>query len=349
MNILIDIGHPAHVHLFKHFAWIMAAKGHRIFFTAREKEHAVYLLKNYGFAYKSFGKPYKTTKGKLWGLMKFNWQLLAVCLWFKPDILLSHGSIYAAQVSWLIRKPHIALEDTGNMEQIRLYKPFTNVILTGTCFKADLGDLGDRQVRYEGYHELAYLHPDLFKPDESVLPRLGIQKGEPYVIVRFVSWGASHDIGHQGISRENKIRAVTEFSRYARVFITSEGHLPGELESFRFRIGPEDMHDVLAFAVLIYGESATMASEGAMLGVPAIYLDNTGRYYTRELEERYGLVFNFSESPVDQERSINKAIEILKKPAIHKEWQEKRKKMLAEKINVTRFLVDYCLQGKEGS
>jgi predicted glycosyltransferase len=41
MNILIDIGHPAHVHLFKNFAWIMQKKGHKTLFTAREKEHTI--------------------------------------------------------------------------------------------------------------------------------------------------------------------------------------------------------------------------------------------------------------------------------------------------------------------
>ena len=55
------------------------------------------------------------------------------------------------------------------------------------------------------------------------------------------------------------------------------------------------MDDAIASASLLYGESATMASEAAVLGVPAIYLDNTGRCYTREEEEKYGLVFNFTE------------------------------------------------------
>ena len=336
MNILIDIGHPAHVHLFKHFAWIMQKKGHHVFFTTREKEHEVYLLKKYGFNYKSFGKHYKSKKGKIWGLIKFNLQLLAFSLKYKPDIMISHGSIYAAQVSWLLRKPHISLEDTGNMEQIRLYKPFTKIILTSTSFKRDLGR---KQIYYDGYHELAYLHPNLFKPDDSVLARLNIEKNQPYVIMRFISWEASHDMGHRGISKENKIRALNEFLKYARVFISSEGRLPDELEPYRFKIGPEYMHDALAFATLVYGESATMASESAMLGVPSIFLDNTGRFYTGELEDKYRLVFNFSESLEDQERSIQKAVEILKDITIREEWQQRRRKMLEDKIDVTNFMV----------
>ena len=99
------------------------------------------------------------------------------------------------------------------------------------------------------------------------------------------------------------------------------------------------MHNILAFATMLFGESATMASECAMLGVPSIYLDSTGRYYTRDLEEKYGLVFNYTESLEDQEKAIHKGLEILNTPNILDEWQKRRNKMLSEKIDVTAFLV----------
>ena len=80
-----------------------------------------------------------------------------------------------------------------------------------------------------------------------------------------------------------------------------------------------------------------MASEAAILGTPAIYLDNTGRFYTDELEKKYGMVYNFTESPIDQNRSINKGIEILKKD-YKNERERKRAKILNDKIDVTEFL-----------
>jgi predicted glycosyltransferase len=187
--------------------------------------------------------------------------------------------------------------------------------------------------------ELAYLHPNYFTPDESIFEYLQVSRDEKYVVMRFVSWGASHDIGHKGISLEMKRKAIKVFSRYARVFISSEGGLPEDLKPYQINIPPEKMHDVLAFASLLYGESATMASECAVLGTPAIYLDNKGRGYTDEQEEKYGLVFNFTESLVHQEESIQKAIELLKTPNLRKEWQKRRQKMLSETIDVTAFMV----------
>jgi len=50
-------------------------------------------------------------------------------------------------------------------------------------------------------------------------------------------------------------------------------------------------------------------------------------------------VFNYSASVADQEKSIQKGIELLQQPNLKKEWKEKSEKMLAEKIDVTAFLV----------
>ena len=79
-----------------------------------------------------------------------------------------------------------------------------------------------------------------------------------------------------------------------------------------------------------------MASEAAILGVPSIYVSNTRRGYLNELEEKYGLVYTISDSKL----ALDKAISLLKKDGLRKEWQSKRKKMLEEKVNVVEFIVD---------
>lgn len=334
MRILIDIGHPGHVHLFRPFAKEMMAKGHDILFTCREKEYEIELLKVEGFNYVSFGKKFGSVICKIFGLIKFDILELMEAVKFKPDIFLSHGSPYAAHAAWLLRKPHISFEDTFNFEQIRLYKPFTDTILT-SMYKHP--DLGKKNLHYEGYHELAYLHPERFMPDESVVSEMGLKRNEKFVIMRFVSWNATHDIGHKGMSLKNKLLAVEKINKHARVFISSENPLPPELEKYKFPLPPQKMHHAIAFSVLVFGESATMSTEGAVLGVPGIYLDNTSRLYTKDIEKKYGMIFNFSESEEDQRISVEKAIELIQKPKA--EWEVKRKKLLKEKIDVTKFLI----------
>lgn len=336
MKFLIDIGHPAHVHLFKHFAWQLQKNGHKILFTCRDKEFEIYLLEKYGFEYRSFGKKYSSKFSKILGLIEFDFKEFINGLKFKPDMFLSHGSMYAAHASAILRKPHISFEDTFNFEQVRFYKPFTDVILTGDYSHPGLGE---KEIRYKGYHELAYLHPNYFRPDKTVLEELGVKENEKYIIIRFVSWQATHDAGHKGISFENKLKAVKEFEKYAKVFISSEAELPQELEPYRIKIGPHRMHDALAFAQFIIGESFTMLSEAAILGTPAILNHDTKCYYLQEQQQKYGLVFNYTESEEDQLKAIEKGVELLSTPNLKEQWQKKREKMLADKIDVTAFMV----------
>ncbi|MBN2863649.1 MAG: DUF354 domain-containing protein [Bacteroidales bacterium] len=335
MRYLIDIGHPAHVHYFKNLAFKLTSQGHEVLFTCRDKDVTIELLKHYKFRFVSFGKPYRSVPGKFFGMFYFTFRIILISVSFRPDMLLN-ATMYAAVASRVLGKPHLSLEDTFNMEQVKLYLPFTSYILTGDYAHPAMGR---KEIQYSGYQELMYLHPDYFKPDKTVLHELGIKENEPYVILRFVSWTASHDIRHKGIREANKILAVSEFSKYARVFISSEQELPDTLIKYRINIEPHRMHDALAFACLVFGESATMVTEGAMLGVPGIYLDNTSRYYTRDLETRYELVFNFSETEDDQIKAIEKGIELLRSDSVRREWRFKQSKMLSEKINVTEFFV----------
>ena len=153
---------------------------------------------------------------------------------------------------------------------------------------------------------------------------------------------------NSGLSLENKRIAVNEFSKYAKVFITSEGKLPEDLEKYRIHIPPERIHDALNYATLLYGESATMSSECSILGTPAIYLDNDGRGYTDEQEKLYGSIFSFTESLEDQKRSIKKGITLLKQDNVKKEWDRKKTKLLKEKIDVTKWMIELINKYQNG-
>lgn len=331
IKILIDIGHPAHVHLFKHFAWSMQKKGHKILFTCRDKENEMFLLQVYKFNYKSFGKHYLTTSGKIFGLLKFDLQLLWTSIRFKPDILLSHGSIYAAHSAWLIRKPHISLEDTGNYEQVRLYKPFTPAILTSDLFPQNYGG---KQIRFKSHNELAYLHPHYFSTSESTKNELGFSNERKHVIIRFVSWNATHDKGQKGLSLNIKRELIEVLSKDFDIHISSEWELPYDLKKYEVKFSPDKIHDALYLADLFIGEGTTMAMEAAVLGTPAIYI-NSLQYANVKDMERYGLLFRFA----DDVDIINKVRRIIDELDSSETFQDKRKAMLNDKIDLTAFLV----------
>lgn len=338
MRILVDLGHPAHVHQFKNTIKIMEDKGHDILVTARNKEVSFRLLERYDINYVEVGNYKGGILSKALEMLNIDKKLYTLARDFNPDILVGGvGNVYVAHVSYLLRKPSIMFNDTEHaILQNLLSFPFLSVICTPSCYKKHLGKT---QIRYNGYHELAYLHPNYFSPNPEVLAEIGLREGDPFIILRFVSWQASHDVGHSGLTLDTKRRAIHEFEKYGRVFITSEKPLPQEFEKYRISVAPEKMHDLLYYATLLYGESATMASECAVLGTHAIFCDFAGRGYTDEEENDYELVFNFKLDEFSQKKSINKAVNLLQDPDLRKKGREKRERLLRDKIDVTEFMV----------
>ncbi len=335
MRILIDIGHPAHLHIFRNFAKEMEKDGHKILFTCRNKEFEIYLLEYYGFDYKTFGKSYKSVAGKIFGLLKFDILEVLTALKFKPDLFMGAGSMYVAHAAAVLRKPCYNFEDTFNMEQVKLYLPFVEKVFVSTAGYPDTIDK-NKLVPYAGYHELAYLHPNRFTPDKSIYKELGLEEGQKYVLMRFVAWNATHDIGESGFTLDYKINLVKRLAQECAVFISAEDDLPKELQEYRLKTPIHKVHDVMAYASLFIGEGATMSSESAMLGTPSIYVD-TQDAYTIDEQEKYGLVFHYKE----QEPTLDKALEILQNPESKEIFTKRRDVMLKEKIDVTQFLIDY--------
>jgi len=200
-----------------------------------------------------------------------------------------------------------------------------------------LKDLGKKQIRYNGYTELTYLHQKYFKPDPSTLDKIGISKNENFVVLRFVSWSAIHDIGQKGI--KNRVNFVRELEKYGCVLITSEGKLEKSLEKNRITLSPEKFHDLLYYATLYIGEGATIASEAAILGTPSIYVSSLAGSlgYLDELEQKYDLMYSFANS----DEALKKAIEILEIPNIKEDWRIKKEYMLSDKIDVTDFMIKF--------
>jgi hypothetical protein len=252
-----------------------------------------------------------------------------------PDILVGIGSIRAAHASLLLKKPCISFEDTEHAtEQIRLYLPFAASVCTPSCYR---GDIGPKQIRYNGYHELAYLHPDRFTPNPTVLTELGLTEGDPFIVVRFVSWQASHDVGQHGI--RDKVGLVKALEEYGRVLITSEGALPEELQAYQIRVSPEKLHDLLYYATLYVGEGSTTASECAVLGTHAIYVNTLPLGYIAEEDEKYHLVSDFSGRDCTDETVLAEARRLLQNPDLREEGKEKAKALVQDKIDVTAFMV----------
>jgi hypothetical protein len=337
MKVLIGISHPKQVYMFKNLIYSLKQNNHSVFVVVTEKEITCELLKKMNIKFQKIGENKKNILSKIFQIFILTYKTFVISIAFNPDIYISQALPHFAYSSFLLRKKYIIFEDTENSRWLqKIVNPFAKSIITPKCFQ---NNLGPKQIKINGSFELAYLSMNSFKPDVKILKKAGINKDEKYAIIRFVDWKAHHDIGHSGLSLSNKIKAVKEFSKFGKVFISSEAKLPKELKKYEIKISPDKIHQLLYFADLVYGESATMAAESAVLGTPAIYLDNEGRGYTDELENKYGLVFNFSESENDQILSIEKGKEILNGTYLKNEWKIRRIKMLRERVDVNNFMI----------
>lgn len=335
LKILIDIGHPAHVHFFKNFIWEMENKGHEFLITARRKESAFELLNYYGFEFKDLGINKKGLFNKAIGLLSNDLKLLKISRKFKPDVLTGIGNPYITQVSKLLGSKSVLFTDTEHASLInKLSVPFSNFVLTPSCF---LKDLGTKQVRYQGYHELAYLHPKWFKEEKDFLKELGIKKNEKYFVLRSVSWQASHDVGYTGISKNDMEKIIALLKDQGRIFLSSE-YNDKNFEEYTIKAHPAKIHTLMAHSSLYFGEGATMASESAILGIPSFYisplLGTMGNF--EELEKKYGLLYSFKEAS----SAIPHISQLIENDKLS-EWEHKREKLLKEKIDVTSFMIEF--------
>lgn len=339
MKILIEIGHPAHVHFFRHAMALWKSRGHSILVVSREKEMTNYLLQSFGIKAICISKAGRGILGLFREMLLRDYRLWKLIREFNPDIMTSIGGTWISQIGRLTKKTTVVFYDTENAcVSNAITYPLVDVLCTPKCYQKSTR-LGKRHLRYPGYHELAYLHPSRFVPDTEIVKRLGVKESEGYFLVRFIAWEAGHDVREKGLAAKDKIDLVRVLSRYGRVFITSESSLPTELGKYTLKIPPEDIHHMMAFATMVVGESATMASEAAVLGVPAIFISDTSRGYIDEQQRDYGLVFHFANQDIDD--ALKKISALIHQPGIRDEWQVKRKKMLEDSIDVTAFVVDF--------
>jgi len=339
MRVLVEIAQQTNVHLFKNIIWGLEKKGHQVMIVARDRELTLQLLDIYGFKYISISIAKPGLIHLFQEMIERDVKMVGIVRRFKPDILIGHTTCFT-QVSRITGVKSILDHDDGKTGGLLFWfsYPFADVYCTPSCLK---GNFGEKHVKYNGYKELAYLHPNHFKPNPKILDELGLKKDEKFFVLRFSALQAVHDVGKKGIGLEMRRRIIKELEKYGRVFITSEAKISPEFERYRIPVLPHKIHDMLYYAQMYIGDSQTMASEAAVLGTPSIRSNSfVGKIsYLEELEHRYGLTYGFKVE--DQDKMLLKIKELLQDKNLKERWHEKRKRMLKDKIDVAQFLVEF--------
>lgn len=336
LRIALDITHPAHFHFFKHAIGEWQARGHDVLILSRDKDLTLQLLDEAGLKHKCLTKVRSGMAGLALELVEHSFGVWQAMRKHRSQVVAAIGGSFIVRPAQLLRVPSLVYYDTENAKlSNRITYPAATRILTPRAYR---DDLGAKQERYSGYHETAYLHPKRFTPDLAKLAAEGLNPGEPFTFIRLVSWQSHHDLRDYGVKDPRNV--VKRLEKYGRVLISSEAPLPDDLKLYERKGRVEDVHHILAYATLFFGESATMASEGAQLGVPGIFLSTSSRGYTDEEETRYQMVFNFNGEKAIEEDALQCAEKILGDPNSGRIFNERRQKMMGELVDVTQYIVD---------
>lgn len=329
------MGHPAHYHNFKNCIRILINRGDHVLVVARGKDVLFDLIDTEDWEVVKW--PARGAGGKLslaLNILQREVKLLKVVRKFRPH-LMAGTDLGITHVGKLLGVPSIVVneDDSHAIPLMAKYAfPYATKILAPNC--CDQSPANHKKIGYEGYHELAYLHPNYFKADRSLLPA-EMRETERYFILRFASLHAHHDDGRSGINDELAHDLIQLLLPFGKIFITSERELSEDLEPYRMPVHPAVIHHAMAFADLYIGDSQTMAAEAAVLGVPSIrFNDFVGELsYLEELEHTYQLSKGIKTS--EPEALLVTAKEWSENAALKTLFAERRDKMLKASIDVT--------------
>ena len=339
MKILIMIEHPARVHMFKNLIKILEKKNNKVMVLVIKKDINTKLLDNLKIKYFTISESSGTNLfNKILIFCKTTYHIYMISKNYKPDIFLGVTSPMMSVVSFILKKPHIAYEDTEfSPIETKICQLFSKIIITPKHFEKNLGK---KQVVLNTNKELLYLHPKYFKPNPKYLKENKLSLNEKYVLIRFVSWTATNDIGHHGFSNKEKLKLIKTLSRYCRVLITSEAELPLKFKKYQLKSSPENIHHLIYYSSLFLGEGATMVSEAAVLGTHAFYMSELIPGTIKEFHDKYQIIDIFSNRKTMLKDVIKNAVILLSDKNLFNKSKNIRKEIINDKIDLNNYYIN---------
>lgn len=341
MKILFFFVHPSKFHLFKNSINALISKGHHVEILITSKDVLEQLVISEGWKYTNIfpeGRKMKGIPPYISSGINF-FRTIYRLYWYTKgknfDLFITDDLL--VYIGRLKKIPSIVFND----DDLNVVKQYSLVLRMADYIIApeitDLGRYNSRKIGFPGYKELAYLHPEHFKPDINVVKKFNPDLF-PYFVLRLVSLRAYHDVGMKGLSDQQVKSLINLLNRHGNVYISSERELPDDLKSYKLPVDPSDIAHVIYFAELFIGDSQTMTSEAAVLGTPAFRCnDFAGKISVMEEKEfKYGLSHNFPPFLFDE--MYKQIEEHLTSENDKEQYRERRRKMLNETIDLTSFM-----------
>jgi len=320
-KLFFDLNHPADFHFFKNLFSSLLEAGYILRIVARDKECLHDLLRSHNISFLSRGQGSHSLTGKyLYAIYVLILTVIRLIL-FRPRLSVSLSSPYLIVASGFVGIPSLCYDDTDiNPRLIPLIRRASHIVSPASYPHYFHGG----HFRLPVFKELAYLHPKYF-PYEK--------RGEA-VFFRITRTDSVHHTSGSRIDLSYINRQIGMISRDYICFVSSETGIDESLTGSVKTAGRLKIHEDLQQCRAFWGNSATMAAEAAILGIPAVFVGAEKFSYVEELED-YGLLFHFH--PDEIEASFVRLNELLEESS--DKYSKARQRLLKEKIDITGFLI----------
>lgn len=290
---------------------------------ARDKECLHELLEAAGIPFISRGKGSHLLIGKYLYAFYIIVLSLTQLIRFRPGLTLSLSSPYLITASRFLHIPTLTYDDTDFNPRLHPAIKRANYIFSPSNYPHTFHKY---HFLIQTYKELAYLEP----------PQPGKEKLRDSVFFRITRTDSIHHSTQTRISIPGIINEINRVSELHSTFLSSETAFTGGLsENVRF---PDkvNIHQDMKRSMVFWGNSATMAAEAVIMGIPSIFVGSEKFAYLQEMEE-HGLLYCF---PPDQiELSFKKLDDLLAKPVMEVLSGKPVHQLLRRKINITGLLI----------
>lgn len=285
MLIWFDVNTTKHALLFGAMVDKFSKKGYKTLLTAREYDAIIGTLNRMNQEYVLVGEyGGKTLMGKLYASVK---KTLNIVKYFDengitPDYAVFFGSPEASRVSFGLGIKSICVNDTPHsIYPIKLVIPLTDYLILPkavpkTYYYPYIS--GDRVIQFYGVDAIEWI--DVIHPDFNVLRRLGIEKGDRYVVFRpeevFASYYLSYSKGEPLQLGLKILKYILENFKDHKVIVLARYREQKKFiekgKSDRIIIPRETVLglDLYKGADLVITGGETMALESSLLGIPAL-------------------------------------------------------------------------------
>ncbi len=332
--------HPAQL-------WLMAAiekalpTDVRVLWVLRDKDVLVAVAEKLGLDYVIISRAQSGMLGNALELLIGVFRAMRLTRKHRIDLWLTKygsGNIGAA----LCRVPSLSFND-DDIDIVPLIAmtsyPFARKVITPANLR--MGRYDHKTIRYNGSHELVYLHPDRFTLDPSRLAQAGLDD-RPYILVRLSALAAHHDVGVAGVSVDAVSELIARYGDDYRIVISSEKPLPDALQPYRMRAEVDQIHHLLAGASCLVTDSLSMALEAAVLGTATVRLSDFGLELTAfSAIEPYELVFNFKPDDVEPALAMVESVLQMQRDG---EVAERSRRLVSDKDDPLPVFVEAILE-----